>query len=38
MLEALVSGMGVMLHEENTNRLGAMEGLFRELGVYLQKG
>ncbi|GHU34477.1 hypothetical protein AGMMS50256_28140 [Betaproteobacteria bacterium] len=37
MLEALVSGMGVRLHEENTSRLDAMESLFRELGIYLQK-
>ena len=37
-LEALVAGMGVAPHEENASRLSAMEGLFRELGVYLQKG
>ncbi|MDR1935433.1 MAG: MurR/RpiR family transcriptional regulator [Candidatus Accumulibacter sp.] len=36
-LEALVSGMGVRLREENANRLGAMEGLFREFDIYLRK-
>jgi DNA-binding MurR/RpiR family transcriptional regulator len=37
-LEALVAGMGVALREENASRLGGMEELFRELGVYLQRG
>jgi DNA-binding MurR/RpiR family transcriptional regulator len=37
MLEALVAGMGVASRQESDKRLGAMEGLFRELGVYLQK-
>jgi hypothetical protein len=38
MLEALIAGMGVALPRENASRLGAMEGLFHKLGIYLQKG
>ena len=37
MLEALVAGMGAPFREGNTARLDAMEALFREIGVYLQK-
>jgi DNA-binding MurR/RpiR family transcriptional regulator len=36
-LEALVAGMGIGLSGGDTDRLVAMEGLFRKLGVYLQK-
>ncbi|MDR2450715.1 MAG: MurR/RpiR family transcriptional regulator [Candidatus Accumulibacter sp.] len=36
-LEALVAGMGAPPREGNVARLGAMESLFHEIGVYLQK-